>query len=527
MINIDILNSDNLRDILDKMASGCLPHKNFDAQLLNDILTVTFQYIHLEEMSMEYYVLFSSLKSVNTLSLRLKHTAYLTEDVFNTILENNILDLVKDYHVRIVEYLNTMGVSSNLEIETDLDNAANILYTRTLELYKKCLELEVPSSESYSLSLPLQDAFVQVAFMSKVKTEYDICLGSLRVGKRKYQGCKDALEYSRYIDSELNSRLTLGADENLTVVDGEKAFQLREEAKSGFVAIGKYNIPQLDDFTPLLRHRLSMIVANENVGKTMIACDNTARLLADGMKVEYMCGESPSYVIFNNILASYIYYTRKGMCVTPAHISGQLEVPPHIGKEINLATLEIADTRLFLRDTFSYEEFYEEAVSDYERYKFDALFIDHSCALSGKSADFIANTGLLAPKLRDFKKNYPVHVWINSHLSVAAKDLVSKGKSIDRSPNKGSTSLSAEADEILVFLSNPILEKQNCISLEVYKRRGPKVLEDKIIIKKRFDVCSYEYDPNLQSNLKDLKISANKALEDIESSYDDEEEDDD
>ena len=60
LINFD----DDLKEVLDTLISGLLPHENFDKEYFVDIYENILRYIHADEMPLEYRVLFNLMEDV-------------------------------------------------------------------------------------------------------------------------------------------------------------------------------------------------------------------------------------------------------------------------------------------------------------------------------------------------------------------------------------------------------------------------------------------------------------------------------
>ena len=91
---------------------------------------------------------------------------------------------------------------------------------------------------------------------------------------------------------------------------------------------------------------------------------------------------------------------------------------------------------------------------------------------------------------------------------------------ISSSPTKASANLSGEADEIFVVFDNEMLRKQGLLAIQQYKRRDAKPLTDYVVIKKKFNVQSYEWDEQFQNNYGEDAISVETAIQNLSNVYD-------
>jgi hypothetical protein len=523
MIKLDILGDEQLSDCLEQLLSGLLPHQQYDPTVFAQILQSTFTYVKLQEMSMEYHVLFSVLLQLNKMNVSMgTFVPKLTRDNFDSIVQTDIDGIVRKPEIEIRSWMVREGYPDNLEIETSLEMAKQKLYARCMELYDRCFERAINSLEALSVLPAYKSAFIASAAESTLKTQAEILQGSVRVGRSTYAGPMDWIEYVRVVQNEVTIRVS-EEDENVLHLNSiEKSSKLISELNSLFEGIAKYGIGPLDDETPMLRHRMVVLAANENVGKTTVATNWIGTLLINNRKVVVMGGESAKSLLFAKLLPNYILQ-KYGKYVTTAHITGLSECPEEIQRLINMAILEIQESgNLIMVDSFSYQGFYDELKALYDVHKFDAVIIDHTLALTGKGNE-TENISAFSINARRFKKKYPVFMGILSHLSTIAKELLNKGKKVTSSPTRGSSTLSNEADEIFILLKNEMLEKQGLLGLQVYKRRA-EAISDLIILKMIWAQSSYIYDPKYQQGFDSARISSEAALREIAEVYDDEEE---
>lgn len=516
MLYINILEDTNLQDTLNQMISGLLPTAYYEPEYHTDILTSIFKYLPLDEMSGEYYVLFALLVEVNRITLQLKHTKNLiSRDTVEATLNTNIFDLVRKEQVRMKEIMMFEGHSFNPDIETDLAKACKILSKRTLALYDTCLELRKKSSEALAFLPILRDAVIMNVAEHSLQFQSVILNSELRLGKLVFKGARGWLNYITHQQAVLTERIE-NAESGLMVIDSlDKSEELLSTLESLYIPLASYDLPPMDESTPMLRHRLTVLCANENVGKTKVSTNCVGNLLVAGHRVVIMCGENAMPLVYSAVLSNYIY-KKHGLRISAEMVAKRNTLPDDKRKLVNLASAELsASGKLILKDSFSYNNFYDEVVTIYDKLPFDALIIDHSMALLGSGND-IENISNLAKQAREFKKHYPVYVQILSHLSTVAKEALSKGKVVDSSPTKNSSVLSAEADDIMLLIDNPVLAKQNLLAIYNYKRRGAQRILENMIVRKKFDVSSYYYDPALQNSIDGIDLTAEQVLQDID-----------
>lgn len=522
MLDIDIINDEALQEVVNLFLSSLLPHSNYNPECFSNTLNVLCNYIEPDEMKMEYKVLLSALLNFNKLKRSyIEFVPSLTRDAFFSLLSSSAYDLINDPAIGIKEVLQYEGKSTDLKIETVAEEAQQLLCNRSLELYDLCYELEIDSNTVLNYEPSLNAAFLEHVSSQSVNTQHAILRQGIRIGRKIYKGYQDWLHYSFEMATQIRRRLNRSEDTKVTVIDsfeGSKA--MLKTMQQLFIPICEWGIPSLDDYTPILRHRMVVVVALENIGKTKFVIDQAANVLLSGHKVLFMCGESHKGQIYTEILVNYIY-KKTGFILLPEHIYSAEDQPEAIQKAVNMAIDEIATSKsLILRDAYNYGSVYDEMLQDYENYNFDVCIIDHSCTLVGAVDDGSekAKVKALSDACRNFRKAYPVCIVVTSHPSVSAKEDLTRDRSISLSPTRGAQELSTDADELFILRDNEVLRKQNLLVLENYKRRNAGKIED-VILQKKFEVSTFIYDEARQSTSEKLSLEKEQNLKNLERDF--------
>lgn len=514
MLGIDVMEDDDLREVVEKFISALLPHDNYDPEPFSDILSTIFKYVRLDEFSLSLRVLLEALDGIAKLKSSFPdYKPKFTRKTFEDLLNVSIGEAVLRPEIRLVGYLQENGLDFDLKREEVFNNACQVLYGLCMDLYDRCFDLAEPSNEILNSEPGLRVAMSDCAAHQIVVIQSNIlkCSGA-KIGRESLNGFSDWLRYAGSAITELNSRLQLADKGSAFSLDSlQKSNEILSILKELQQPIADWGIPELDDYTPILMHRLVVLVGLENIGKTKFCVDKAVNVLLANKRVAYMCGESVAATVYSSILINYIY-KRYGLIVNADHIANPEDCPEDVRKVIWMSIDEIVSSKnLTFVDSFSYRTIYEDMQSVYEKSHFDLLVIDHSCALKDKIGSLKENIDELAEKARDFKKDYPVCVLISSHPSSTAREALSKGAPITDSPTKGSQGLSGEADEVFILRSNETLDKQGLLELEVFKRRADAIL-NKIILKKKFEVSALVYDENMQAVDKVASLEKQEAL---------------
>lgn len=528
MLQININKDENLQDACNIFISALLPHDRYNATYYTEILQTLFRYVRLEEFSGQYYILLKILTELKDLKSRFEDfSPVLTEESLSNTLEVSIADSITNPVVGMKEILEREGLPSNLEIETVKENACHKLYAMTMELYETCFSLEQESETALNHVPMLRSAFLAHVSTESIHTQVAILQSQQNLDRHNYSGLNDWLSYLQILNIELTERLSDEQMVTSNVGDAEEGRNLLASLKSQYIPLAQYGIPEIDysdkelktPGTPILRHRFVVIVGEINMGKSMFCIWQTARLLAEKRKVVYMFGESTRAKIYAQILLAYIW-VRYHKSLLMMHMIDDSECTEEIIKIKTMAMQEVNDL-LYLTESYSYDNLYNELVADYEKAKFDAVFIDHSYALTGISTKDNGKSSIdkMSIFLRSFKRTYPVYVCVASHPSTDARNAVSKDKTVGEFITKGSSNLAAEADETFILKDNEALRKQDQLMLENKKRRDAPVIKYPIILRKRFNCCSFEYDASLQHVDVIENAEAESALAELDRAY--------
>lgn len=520
--------SDNtFTSILNKILSGFLPHNNFNAEGFIQLYTALTQRIKENEMHGTYNVFRYILHRFYILSLDSNTVPTITEDRFKGALETIVFDMVTDKNTDMYSLMAEDGESFDVSLPTSRDLAAQTLFAKTMQLYKECFSLQCSTEDALNSMVEFDEAIKRNYIDYTLICQQQILTTGLQLGRKFYHGGSGWLEYISSASKELSdfsndSGKCLECNTYSDLTNIEKAMDRAAEP------LTDYGIPNLDDETPILQHRLAVLIGRENVGKTKVMTHFVAKLIIDGVKPYIATGETTTYLYFFQVLSSYIYQKYS------------LHIPPNMLTEKNVKLLDkdeqqvvntakyfLMNSGMLIDDSLSYDTVIPTFVKYYNT-GCRAFFIDHSQSLKGRAGRNINElVTSLALDCREFKNNYPVYVCVLSHPSAELKDILqknpSKAHSLQVSPTAQSSTLSIEADEIFILYETELLTKQQLLGWITYKRRGPKI--DTIFIRKMFHVSSFLYSEDDQAganagDVEDITEALNIYEEDLEEGLD-------
>ena len=519
---------EDFKNSFDDLISGLLPHENYDPKMFLDIYMGIQRFVKIDEMSLEYRILFNIFEDIlKVYSSVTKQSLFITvtRDIVSDILQSSLMEFMVTDGSKFREWFEKRGINSNFSVPLNQENGASALYNEVMDVYDRCFEKQTPSGEVIGRFVTFKNLFVSAVSQATLNAQVEIISDKLYYKNRVYKGSEDWIRFMSETIKDLENRLN--DDLNTTSVildDSVKVEEIFREARQTFKPLGNFGIPDVDG-VPMSTNMLCVITGNSNAGKTLYSCYLSSLLLCNGKRVLFMCGEAPKEKILSYITSNFIY-RKYGKFVSNKQILDPRENSEEVQRLINLASIEIAsnsnDSRLILRDSYTYENLYSELVNDYEMFGMDAVFIDHSLSLKrtyNLSADKDC-VDALAVQSREFKKAYPVFMCITSHLSVEAQNELSRKGIIlnTASVTRASSTLHAEADSILIIVSKPELDKQSLRGFIHYKSRDSVKSYKYYYMRVLFNANEWFYDLRDQDGGEN-SIDAQLALSEVESAY--------
>lgn len=472
---LNITNDEVLQEQLTHFVSALLPHEKYDPSMFSITLRAVFDYVHLDEMNMEYYVLFSIFNQLKEIqSVQPRFSPKLTATILEGMLNSQAFDLVKDPRVGMQKWSKDTGHKFSTENEGDLHAAGNRLYERVFDVYDKAFAMQVETESAMSAIPALTDAVLSNISDGAISKQAEIKTNGIWDGKDFYVGPMGWLEYTTKLVYKAKERISNAAIGVEKFESLDQANELKVSWKLMYSPLAYYNIKPLDASAPIYRHWLAIFCANEGVGKTAFSVLTAVSLLMANVKVLYMGGETTKDKVMARVVSHYIFVKYK-IWITTEELSKLEELDDESRLIAEKALIEVVESGMFhFVPTLPYEGLYDKLKEYREKYEIQAVIIDHSAALAG-GKNQIEDIGRLAIDCRRFKNEEPVYVAVCSHLSAMAKELLEKGKEVTTSPTKGNSTLSGEADEVMLFYKNSKLEKLGLVACQVTKTRGNSV----------------------------------------------------
>lgn len=491
-----------LCDTLNHVISGLLPHEKYDPQtfgLLYPTLITTLAMENVSGLHYVFYAIFDKYFSLQTASNAENFCVRITRDRFEKALANNLPDFILEPQLGVEALMNEEGKSGDISIPTIQNEAMGVVFTKAMFLYDTCFEMAQTYEDSMAYIIDLKDAIKANVIELGLQMQRAIMSTGIRVGRHFYRGTSGWMDYSQQLVRQV-SELDTVADSSLVCDSVNVLSKVEAQAEEMSEGLAGYGIPQLDDRTPMLKHRLVVLVAKENTGKTKVITHLIATLIRANKKVYFACGESDPDSIFMRIVSSYIFQ-EYGLYFEEEEMRGEglAALNEEDRQVVQTAKSRVAVSGVVINNSLEYDNVLPTFIR-YQRKGYEAFFIDHTQSLKGRKSRKIGElVTSLALDCREFKVNFPVYVCLTSQPSTNLKDILQKDqtKDIHQSPTAQSSTPSQEADELFILTENDYLGKQNLLQWIVFKRRdAPKPAP--FYIRKLFHVSSYQYDPNVQ-----------------------------
>ena len=529
-MNLDF-KDEALTGCLNTIISGLLPHENYEPStfgLLYPTLKTVLDTKDSRGMYFVFYTVFDKYASLEAALPRGKFQIKITRERFSNALENNLPDLILEPKMDVPTLMAEEGKSADINIPTVQQEIMGTLYEKIMALYDECYDMAKTYDDAMSCVVDLKDVIKANLIETGMGLQRVIMSTGLKKGRYNYRGPEGWLSYVQNLAREI-SELEKAEEGDLECNGIESIPDLDRGSIEMTTPLCGYGIPQLDDLTPMLKHRLAVMVAKENTGKTQVCIHLIASLIRAGVKPFFACGESPKEVMYNCIVASYIYQ-EYGMFFETQYLTGEGydQLSPEDKQVVNTAKARVSSSGLVISNNLTYDNVVSKITHYYNR-GCEAFFIDHTQSLRGRNGRKIGElvTGL-ALDCRQLKNDYPIYICLTSQPSTSLKDLMQKDQTKDMqiSPTAQSASVSQEADELFILYETEFLKTQGLLGWITNKRRGaakPKTF----YILKHFNVSAFEYDAKFQGveavdeNTLDGLVNSLAAAENINIDDDD------
>lgn len=506
---VDIDSDTGLNEALDKVLSGCLPHKNYEPKLFNHIVNRVTLLFSEDEFSTKYFVFMQALNNlVKVSSVVSGFSPNFSRLNLELSLKNSVFEIINNPIVGMSDWLERNGLDSDMNIPRVSELAANKLFHMCMEYYDKLYEMANSSNDSLTLMPVLMESVRTNLIQGCVRTQVTILNSNFRWGRNTYSGSQGWIDFTDRFKIYLNNRLSVldNLDKLVNSSTIEEQMRMRKVAKDLYKPLFNVGLKPIDEQTPITQHSYFVIVGEEGLGKTQLALHMANSLILEGKDVVYMNGESRPELLNTRLESNYLFRTT-GYKVSSDIIPFIDEYEEDLQKVVNAATLDRikpSNGGLFYNDQFSYQNFEAEVDAIMEQYpKTGAIIIDHSGLLKSidkfskkSTSEIMSDWSRIVIKV---KNKYPISIIVLSHPGSEAKGAINKGKRPDKNPTAGTGQISKDADYVLILSQTPELKSRSLISFAFNKVRNFSSGIKPFLIKTEFGYGAFIYDESLQA----------------------------
>lgn len=533
MFRLTLSNHPELCKDLTNLLSGILPHKNQDFTKYGMLLGKVTKLIPVEEMEVEYYLVFKIAEQILDISLDTNTTPVFSRDILESILDSELYNTIREDRRGFARMMEMEGLASDFNIEANIQAAANLAKQRAMDLYDEAFQLGLGGNiildnaenteedggvitgvmgyiyslrNNYSLAVGSEFVQMQVALLNGDNAtfrskRYDGWYEFL--GRNKYEGVNGWVDFGQYFFSTLEARLAESVLESTPLTSLHEAEELKSDLLERLEILAEYGIPPIDVGTPIRKTRYSVLIGKPNLGKTTIALNWAVNVLLEGKKVAIFSGENPkSFILYKYILPIYIF-KKYGFYVTYEQVIGEEDITGVSDEEIEdrkqlikLAILEVVESGNYMYiESLNAWRIGEDLAKLYIDFPFDYVMIDHTLSVAG-GGNNTERLEKMSQDLLKFREEYQTSICLLSHPSPDAKKIVSREGA--EGLVKYCKQIEADADDVFYIFDTPDLEMKSLIALLQTKGRDAEKVLSTIYLTKMFQYKLFRYDEGMQ-----------------------------
>ena len=477
--------------------------------------------IYLDETQGDMWVLYYGLTNLSRLkSVSRDVTFVLDRRSFQKSLENMITDLVNRNRDVFIRYLSENGIETNLDIQKNLEDASNFVYSSTLDTFDELSDEDLDVNDCLKYIDILKNVVLSMLSMESLTAGAEILSSDdgRYINGRVYKGPEDYVEYLSVAKNLVASRFTDYLSTNRKSVSLTDLTTLKQFKSDDIVTIKplfSLGWEPLEGI-PISTGDIITLVGDEGVGKTNTAIYMLMKNIMNGGSVLMMTGESSISKILNMCISHYLYL-QTGKQVQWKEIMNigknddDIELPDDIIRLIQVWQADFVENpnigRVHLVQNMNYEDF-DSTIKDYITKFPDISFvvIDHTDRLGSTGA--LTDDGWLREKKQKVDHLYKKEIELKQEHNLAFLNLTHSNTETQKAGVKGrdtgvrigatSSATTKDADFVFYMSKDPNLNdkfiKWSCKKIRDF-RDGVKPF----ILRKEFEVSSLVYDIDDQS----------------------------
>lgn len=515
--------SSELNNTLDKILSSILPHSNFNVGEASGVIEELFKTLPLEEAYGTYYVFLKILQRLSIARLYIAgYDTSLRREIFDSALQASIDSIVASSEFDAETFFKAYDLSYNLDVDKERYEASSFAYSELLAKYDELFEMQIPSAEGMTwINIFKQDMERDIT-AKMISCAGQALTQGIACDREFFKGAEKARQFLSMALTDVNTRIantfsdltsrftptTITSYNQARMYDERNAAQLRSLYYTG--------VEPLDTVHMICTQDIWNVVADEGVGKTRFALDQTYKALMSGVNVLYICGETPVLKVKKAIEGTHLF-SKYGLQLSYAELTdyskievSSLDKLDDIVAKINSSCLDLYENpgygKLTLVQSCSYETFLEDIEKFHKSSKFDLVVVDHVLALS--STGGMTTLGRLVTKSARISylyecedilvKDIDVAFLNTTHPSVNTSADLKAGKRPGARSGAESSDSSKYASLITVLHNDDSLRNQDMVTMYVTKNRDAPPVTEPIVLRRHGYTNIHEFDPKIQ-----------------------------
>lgn len=543
------------QEILDRVFSSVLPHKNFDKAIAGDIIEELFRILPKQEVYGINYIFYNVFENLRLIPLYRKgFSAQINADIFHNSVEINVDEFIRSPMFNAQLFFQERGKEFVLTEPMQYNDAVNFILSAADEMYDALMELAIPTSEGISQLVLLTDSLKQDICDQIIRIQAEIQAAGFKGRTKTFRGPLDVIEFAnqaykelglRFKDASSNVRnrfipVTIHSYDESLKFDTQEAIEYKELFKFGWEPLDAIFRPATGD--------IITIIAPEGTGKTRLGAYTAHEAVKAGVNVAIVCGETRKKKYKRMIEGAHLFETQ-GIQLSPREMDNlfllthDLDRIEEISMQIKSSQLDLYENSKYGKLTFVTTAYYEESYETFEKLILEEnvgfIIIDHTKSLTNNGAytpsGRLQNIKLSIDYLMDqeiaLAQDYPVCFMNMSHPSVEAQNSLNKGKDPGVRAGGNTASVTQGASMVGILTNDKALQAQDMVILQLQKVRDAAITVPSILLDRLGYSNKHVYDPSHQymvnSGGEEMTDSLFKAMVGDDSGGDDSDSDND
>lgn len=445
-------------------------------------------------------------------------TVNMDRETAERLVEVSIPNLIYEKEFRLKEELSEQGLTFDLSIPKDADEAVTYFYDEMVTSIQNVYEKEITSVQARVELGMLRDQIVDTLFRT-----------SAMIQSETYQtkGLKHSIEKAReYLNKidYLNGIAvdnTISSQEVIRLVDYKTAMEFDTKNKGLIKPLFRCGIQPYDEKFSFMNDDIVVTVAGINVGKTRFCIFEAYRCLMSGVNCTILCTETPKEKMKRNLELMHMFYLYGHRELTSQKLLEIELMEPGEERDRYQGILDQFESckadlysnpkygKVSIANNCSYEECYEFFRKEKQVHGSECIFIDHVRDLShrGKTPDGRMlrdekeSLAYLAGVMKEIRKTYKVMFFVFSHPNSSMSRETSDDKlGLSTNLTAGATEISESATRMF-YLSQTFDQSQNdFVCIRETKSREEEKITKSFVLSRMGSSNVHIFDERLQTS---------------------------